>query len=118
MCARVTPPPPQLLALVQAEVLPYIASADENLVREYLSPQELADELKLDLPPGEGRGEEGLMHVVRAVLKHSVNTWSPGFMDKLYASTDAVGVVSEVLLAVLNTNVRIIHPRQKDKWNE
>lgn len=26
-------------------------------------------------------------------------------MDKLYASTDAVGVVSEVLLAVLNTNV-------------
>jgi hypothetical protein len=93
---------------VQAEVLPYISSADRNLVGgKHLAPQKLAAELNLDLPEGEGRGEEGLMRVVRAVLRHSVNTWSPGFMDKLYASTDAVGVVSEVLLAVLNTNVCI-----------
>jgi hypothetical protein len=30
--------------------------------------------------------------------------------DKLYASTNAVGVVSELLLAVLNTNVKNVSP--------
>jgi len=39
-------------------------------------------------------------------LQYSVNTWDQGFLDKLYASTDAPGVVSELVLAVLNTNVR------------
>lgn len=43
------------------------------------------------------------------MLKYSVNTWDQGFMDKLYASTNAVGVVSELLLAVLNTNVSIVN---------
>lgn len=45
--------------------------------------------------------------MVQDVLKYSVNTWDQGFLDKLYASTNAVGVVSELLLSVLNTNVRI-----------
>ena len=31
-------------------------------------------------------------------------------MDKLYASTNAVGVVTELLLAVLNTNVLVNDP--------
>ena len=55
--------------------------------------------------PGDGKGKEGLLSTVEQVLKYSVNTWDLGFMDKLYASTNAVGVVSELLLAVLNTNV-------------
>lgn len=57
------------------------------------------------LPDGSGRGKEGLLEVVDKVLKYSVNTWDQGFLDKLYASTNAVGVISELLLAVLNTNV-------------
>lgn len=41
------------------------------------------------------------------VFKYSVNTWDQGFLDKLYASTNAVGLVSELVLATLNTNVRL-----------
>lgn len=40
-------------------------------------------------------------------LKYSVNTWDQGFLDKLYGSTNPVGVVSELLLGVLNTNVHV-----------
>jgi hypothetical protein len=45
--------------------------------------------------------------MVQKILKYSVNTWDQGFLDKLYASTNAVGVVSELILSVLNTNVSI-----------
>jgi glutamate decarboxylase len=47
------------------------------------------------------------MHVIEDVLKYSVNTWDQGFLDKLYSSTNAVGVVSELVLAVLNTNLHV-----------
>jgi hypothetical protein len=46
----------------------------------------------LDLP-SDGLGKDGLVGVVREVLKYSVNTWDQGFMDKLYSSTDAVSRV-------------------------
>jgi glutamate decarboxylase len=47
----------------------------------------------LDLPI-DGLGKDGLVEVVRQVLKNSVNTWDQGFMDKLYSSTDAVSPVA------------------------
>jgi glutamate decarboxylase len=31
-----------------------------------------------------------MLDVVKQVLGYSVNTWDQGFMDKLYASTNAV----------------------------
>jgi glutamate decarboxylase len=40
--------------------------------------------------PGNGKGKEGLLATVEEVLKYSVNTWDQGFLDKLYASTNAV----------------------------
>ncbi|KAG0126895.1 putative glutamate decarboxylase [Tuber indicum] len=96
----------RLLKLAQSHLLPHISSADDILISDYLPPQRLKEELGLELPT-QGLGEKGLEEILKKVLKYSVNTWSPGFMDKLYASTDAVGVVSEVLLAVLNTNVHV-----------
>jgi glutamate decarboxylase len=36
-----------------------------------------------------------------------VNTWHQGFLDKLYASTNAPGVAAELILAALNTNVHV-----------
>ena len=53
-------------------------------------------------------GRDGLIALVESILKYSVNTWDQGFMDKLYASTNAVGLVSELLLAALNTNVCLL----------
>jgi glutamate decarboxylase len=45
--------------------------------------------MNFDLP-GDGRGKDGLLATVDQVLKYSVNTWDQGFLDKLYASTNAV----------------------------
>jgi len=54
-------------------------------------PEELVKQLAFSLPEGQGRGEEGLLETIQNVLAYSVNTWDQGFMDKLYASTNAVG---------------------------
>ncbi|KAI5842485.1 glutamate decarboxylase 1 [Morchella snyderi] len=102
----------ELLALIQPYLYGFISTGDSGagpgkLITEPLPPHELTAVFDLDLPAAEGRGEEGLLAVVKKVLRYSVNTWSPGFMDKLYASTDPVGVVSELVLAVLNTNVHV-----------
>jgi glutamate decarboxylase len=78
--------------------------AANGLVDAY-GPRELARQLDFSLPEAEGRGRDGVLDVVRHLLKYSVNTWDQGFLDKLYGSTNAVGVVSEMVLAVLNTNV-------------
>lgn len=45
--------------------------------------------MKLSLP-GQGQGKEGLLEAIQQVLQYSVNTWDQGFLDKLYASTNAV----------------------------
>lgn len=71
-----------------------------------LQPGELVKALNFALP-SEGQGAQGLVRTLDAVLKNSVNTWHQGFMDKLYASTNACGVISEMLLAVLNTNSHV-----------
>lgn len=93
-------------------MIPYIKSADEahsatspgctngklngnnshtSLVDpDALSPARLSELLDFSLPE-KGLGKDGLLGVVSKVLKYSVNTWNPGFMDKLYASTNAVG---------------------------
>lgn len=74
---------------------------------DYHAPNELIKLLNFELPE-QGKGKEGLLDEIKSILKYSVNTWDQGFLDKLYASTNAVGVVSELLLAVLNTNVSIL----------
>lgn len=108
----------QLLSLVTSRIIPFVASADKpssdgqatsSLLPNPLPPRELAATLNLNLPLKDGRGKTGLLEAVEKVLKFSVNTWHPGFMDKLYASTDPVGVASDLLLSVLNTNVSITH---------
>ncbi|KAL4991390.1 hypothetical protein BDW68DRAFT_185086 [Aspergillus falconensis] len=85
-------------------------NADHTLVGtslvDYKKPEELQDILQLNLPE-QGTGQDGLINVLRKVLRYSVNTWHQGFLDKLYASTNAPGVASELILAALNTNVHV-----------
>lgn len=104
-------------------IIPYIKAADEDSASkhtghglvvsggaprtslvEYHKPEKLFSLLAFQLPDA-GKGKDGLLSAVELVLRYSVNTWDQGFLDKLYASTNAVGVVSELLLSVLNTNV-------------
>ncbi|KAF2144545.1 uncharacterized protein K452DRAFT_349637 [Aplosporella prunicola CBS 121167] len=115
----------ELLDAVQKLIIPFIRAADRDAPNkatghsipvegsaprtalvEHHPPKELEPLLKLQLPE-DGEGKDGLLEVVQRVLQYSVNTWDQGFMDKLYASTNAVGVVSELILAVLNTNVHV-----------
>ncbi|RAL15466.1 pyridoxal phosphate-dependent decarboxylase family protein [Aspergillus homomorphus CBS 101889] len=107
-----------LLSAVEDLLIPFIRSADTDRfdsksltpndhngtsLVEYKKPEELQQLLQLSLPQ-EGSGQDGLVDVLRQVLRYSVNTWHQGFLDKLYASTNAPGVASELILATLNTN--------------
>ncbi|KAI1636090.1 pyridoxal phosphate-dependent transferase [Biscogniauxia mediterranea] len=78
-----------------------------NVLVDYHRPEELVKRLKFSLPEGDGRGKDGLLDTIQDVLRYSVNTWDQGFLDKLYSSNNAVGVVSELLISVLNTNVHV-----------
>lgn len=110
---------------VQQLLIPFIRSADEDAgakkdghglqvdgggprtaLVEHHKPQKLIQLLSLELPNA-GQGQVGFLKWVEKILQYSVNTWDQGFMDKLYASTDAAGVASELILAVLNTNLHV-----------
>lgn len=52
----------------------------------------LVEKLRFSLPEGDGRGKDGLLDTIQDVLRYSVNTWDQGFLDKLYSSTNAVGL--------------------------
>ncbi|RWA11698.1 hypothetical protein EKO27_g3401 [Xylaria grammica] len=113
-----------LVDAVKSLIVPYIRAADEaaalrahghvgegplsrNVLVESYRPEDLVKRLQFSLPEGQGRGKDGLLDTIQDVLKYSVNTWDQGFLDKLYSSTNAVGVVSDLLLAALNTNVHV-----------
>lgn len=48
-----------------------------------------------------------ILQVFQKVLNNSISTWHPGFMDKLYVGTNPIGVLSDLLLSVLNTNSHV-----------
>ncbi|KAF2685767.1 PLP-dependent transferase [Lentithecium fluviatile CBS 122367] len=115
----------ELLTAIQSLIIPFIHSADEDAATkhtghglailgggprtalvEHHPPQKLESILDLNVPK-QGGGKEGLVEFVGMLLGYSVNTWDQGFMDKLYGSTNAVGLVSELLLATLNTNAHV-----------
>lgn len=114
----------QILSEVQKLVIPFIEASDidakakingyENtmcggpgtaLVSSHV-PTELARLMHLQVPEL-GQGSDGLLQAIDTTLRYSVNTWNKGFMDKLYASTDAPGLAAELVLATLNTNVHV-----------
>jgi glutamate decarboxylase len=80
-----------------------------NVLVTSTAPAALARRLDLVLPPDEGRGKNGLIALIQDVLDCSVNTWDQGFLDKLTSSTNAVGIVSEMVLATLNSNSHVYH---------
>ena len=114
-----------MLNAVQDLLIPFIQAADKDAgtketshglavkgggprtaLIEHHKPQKLQQLLGFQLPD-QGKGQEGLLQEVRKILQYSVNTWDQGFLDKLYGSTNAVGVASELILAVLNTNLHV-----------
>ncbi|KAH6652021.1 pyridoxal phosphate-dependent transferase [Truncatella angustata] len=111
-----------LVDAVKSLLLPFIKSADDaaperarggnvtsqsSVLVDSYAPKALVERLAFSLPEREGRGRDGLLATIQSLLKYSVNTWDQGFLDKLYSSTNAVGVVSELVLSVLNTNLHV-----------
>ena len=112
-----------LLVSALAQTMPFIQQADserrahenhQQISRSSLvdshSPSELRNILTsngiLSLPE-RGTGHAGLAESLSSILKYSVNTSASGFLDKLYAAPLPPGIVAELLLGVLNTNVHV-----------
>lgn len=69
---------------------------EKNVLIEQHDPESLLKLFNFELPD-EGKGKGGLLDVVEKVLKYSVNTWDQGFLDKLYATNNAVSTCSSIL---------------------
>ncbi|KAI1295697.1 hypothetical protein EDD11_007858 [Mortierella claussenii] len=80
----------------------------DGLLVDYREPEELERIMDFSLPD-QGVGAEGIFPTISQTLQHSVNTFSPRFMDKLYAGTSPIGVLAELLLAGLNGNSHVYH---------
>ncbi|KAG7191972.1 uncharacterized protein KQ657_002579 [Scheffersomyces spartinae] len=107
----------QLLDLIKPLVLDYIEKADPNSGKyqtdslgKYYDPQTIKKALAIDetdLSQGIKGDNTKLVDFIDKVLNYSVNTWNPGFLDKLYASNNPIGIISDIILSVLNTNVHV-----------
>jgi glutamate decarboxylase len=83
----------KLLKAVQSLIIPFIRLADEDAATKHTghSPRTtLVEHHKPEKLVKLVKGKDGLLETVEQVLKYSVNTWDQGFLDKLYASTNAV----------------------------
>jgi glutamate decarboxylase len=69
---------------------------------------EVSERDLIDLP-NDPMGVTGLKQALDFTLSRSVNTWSGRFFDKLYAGSNSVGCLSELVIGFLNTNVHVYH---------
>jgi glutamate/tyrosine decarboxylase-like PLP-dependent enzyme len=81
-------------------------TATKSSLVDYHSPASLQSTLSLTIPTT-GLGSSGLLSTLRSILAKSVNTFAPGFLDKLYSSTNAPGITADLILSVLNTNLHV-----------
>ncbi|KAK0542805.1 Glutamate decarboxylase 2 [Tilletia horrida] len=97
--------------ITDAKATQQAGEAGAPVVQEH-TPSELQHLLQIDFPEGtqddvaaSRAGTDRVLASAEAILQNSVNHWTQGrFAAKLYSSTDAVGIASELLLAFLNAN--------------
>ncbi|KAK6364187.1 Glutamate decarboxylase 2 [Exophiala oligosperma] len=116
----------QLKTLLEAtldQLIPFVQRADDEVEAHQLQraigstslveshpPDELRSILSRDGTlslPDDGTGRTGLLDSLASILKYSVNTSSPGFLDKLYAAPLPPGIAADLILSVLNTNLHV-----------
>ncbi|PVU92031.1 hypothetical protein BB561_004065 [Smittium simulii] len=98
----------QLLTNLSPILVEYIKHNENGMKKtlNYESPKTLMNKLNFNLSQ-EGCGQTEILDDIVNILKYSPSTFNPGFLSKLYASTTPIGVVSELLTAVLNGNNHI-----------
>lgn len=110
----------KLLSLLHPKIIDYVEKSDPgsrnyqiDSLGKYYQPAELKTQLTQqenddsDLEHGIRGDYDKVLSKIDQVLQYSVNTWNPGFLDKLYASNNPIGVVSDLILSVLNTNSHV-----------
>ncbi|KAK6343946.1 hypothetical protein TWF696_007599 [Orbilia brochopaga] len=111
----------ELLKAVLQQLIPFVGAADaeynahiandatcKSTLVDYHPPKELTNILSSTLAlPSNPLGQQGILSTLESILKYSVNTSAPGFLDKLYSAPVAPGVAAELILSVLNTNLHV-----------
>lgn len=99
-------------------VIKYVTEIDNgtrSVGKRYENSQKVYDDLGLQnsqnlfvnaIQKSENSAEE-ILRVFDQILENSITTWHPGFMDKLYVGTNPIGLLSDILLSVLNTNSHV-----------
>lgn len=81
---------------------------DPNEVFKILNLNNLKDEFSTAIQSNDiSTASNDLLKVFTNILDNSVATWHPGFMDKLYVGTNPIGILSDLLLSILNTNSHV-----------
>lgn len=100
----------QVLDYLSNRIVEYVkfAESPNGTVAKFHDPKELASENIANASiTTSGQGIEGLKRSTEWLLDNSVVTWHKAFLEKLYAGTNPVGVASDMLLSVLNTNSHV-----------
>lgn len=99
-----------VLQFLTAKIIDYVKGAenDDVKVTKLFDPKKLQNELVKEFPIGtEGQGLPTFKKFTDFLLENSVATWNPRFLEKLYAGANPVGMASDMLLSVLNTNSHV-----------
>lgn len=71
---------------------------------EWVDPAALPS--KIDLPPSKtGESHEALLRLLSSVIRYSVKTGHPHFVNQLYSSVDPYGLIGQWLTDALNPSV-------------
>ena len=93
----------QFLDDVLARVKDFLAASQtESSIRFAEPPQSLGKTTDLMLPL-EGRGLEAALDDIESVLRHSVRTTAPGFMNPLWGGLSIASIAGELVTAATNT---------------
>jgi glutamate decarboxylase len=84
----------------------HTALVEEQTIEDLTSILTSSDFLSI---PSQAQHLDGFAADLDTILKYSVNTLSPGFMDKLYSAPVPPGIAADLILTVLNTNVHVYH---------
>ncbi|KAK9720531.1 Glutamate decarboxylase 2 [Basidiobolus ranarum] len=100
----------QLLCDTKDILVDYVNQCQQENIQvvEHHSPKELEKVFDFALSK-DGVGREGIVDTIQGMLKYSVRSWNSKFIDKLYSGTDPIGVISELMLAILNSNNHVYH---------
>ena len=93
-------------ALAEGHGLQILGGGPRTVLIEHHAPAKLSSLLNLATSSKEP-GAKDLLTAVSDVLKYSVNTSSPGFLDKLYSSPSPPGLAADLIISALNTNVHV-----------